>query len=133
MFLKFKRGKKAFTLVETVMAIVLLAIIAVTIGIFITQQMQSVVWSKQYAIALNLARLEMETVNNLTFASISSLNTNNYDSYGFDVIRTVTFAAGTSLTAESLKLVVIEVRLSGSATTLVTLKTYIAKNISIGL
>ncbi len=125
---------RAFTLIETIMAIVLLGIIAVTVGVFITQQMQAVVWSKQYATALNLARLEMETVYNIpVYNNITSLTTNNYDSYGFDLIRTVSYIFGTDLTPQGLKQVIVEVRLSGSANSLVTLKTYIARGMSIGL
>ena len=129
-----KRKVRAFTLIETIMAIVLLGIIAVTVGIFITQQMQAVVWSDQYATALNLARLEMETVYNIpVYNNITSLTTNNYDSYGFDVVRTVSYIFGTDLTAQALKQVAVEVHLSGSGASFLTLKTYIAKGMSIGL
>jgi prepilin-type N-terminal cleavage/methylation domain-containing protein len=128
------KKSRAFTLIETIMAIVLLGIIAVTIGVFITQQMQAVVWSKQYATALNLARLEMERVYNIpVYNNITSLTTNNYDLYGFDLVRTVSYIFGTDLTAQGLKQVIVEVRLSGSATSLVTIKTYIARGMSIGL
>lgn len=124
---------RSFTLIETIMAMVLLAIISVTAGVFVTENMLAVVWSQDYACALNLGRMEMEVANNTSYASLSSLTTNNYQGYGFDVVRTVSFAAGGAGPGESLKLVTVEVRKHGSTVALLTLNTYIANNVTIGL
>ena len=122
---------RAFTLIEIIMAIILLAIIAATIGIFITQQMQSVVWSKQYTEALNLARLDMEVVNNTPFASLANGTTtyNTYDS-AFNVVRII--STPYSYLTNSLKLIEVHVRLVGSGTDLVALYNYKVDTVTIG-
>jgi len=125
--------QKGFTLIEIIMAIVLLGIIATGFGIFISQQAQGVVRSQEYTTALNLGRKEQELVKSLAYANIVSLTTSNYDNYPFDVIRTVSYVFGTDATAESLKKVVISVRVTGTARDLFTSTTYIAKNASFGL
>ncbi|MCX5701195.1 MAG: prepilin-type N-terminal cleavage/methylation domain-containing protein [Candidatus Omnitrophica bacterium] len=122
---------KAFTLIEIIMAIILLAIIAATIGIFITQQMQSVVWSKQYTEALNLARLDMEVANNTPFASLAvgTTTNNTYDS-AFNVVRII--STPYSYLTNSLKLIEVHVRLVGSGTDLVALYNYKVDTVTIG-
>jgi prepilin-type N-terminal cleavage/methylation domain-containing protein len=130
---KLFRKRKAFTLIELIMAIVVVGIIALPISITLSKHVQSVFISQDYSMALNLARMDMEQVLNTAYASVNSASFSNYQGYAYDLSRTVTYAQGNAGTPESLKLVSISVTKAGSGTVLVTIKTYIAKNITLGL
>ncbi|MFA6129405.1 MAG: type II secretion system protein [Candidatus Omnitrophota bacterium] len=128
-----KTGKRGFTLIELIMAIVVVGIIALPISITLGKHVQSVFVSQDYTTALNLARFDMEQALNTAYASLSNASFNNYQGYDYNLSRTVTYAQGSSGSAESLKLVTISVTKAGKADVLVTLKTYIAKNVTSGL
>lgn len=115
------------------MVIVILGIISAAVGTFVIELSIASARSSEYTTAMNLARMEMEVVNNLPYASITSLTTNNYNGYLYTVVRTVSFVFGDALSAESLKQILIQVRKSGSTDNLATLYTYIAKNVTAGL
>jgi len=131
--LKLFHKKSAFTLIELIMTIVVVGIIALPISLTLSKHVQSVFVSQDYTTALNLARFEMEKVMNTDYASIASATTNNYLGYPYNVTTTVTYAFGTALTTESVRLATVSVTKAGSATVLVTLKNYIAKNVTWGL
>lgn len=126
---RLRRKREGFTLIELVMTIVVVAIISIPLSLLVIQHIESVVQSKDYTMAMNLARWEMEIVNNTGYASISTANFPNYKGYPYDLTRTVTFAAGSGASAESLKQITVTVRRSGSATDLVKFITYIARNV----
>lgn len=111
------------------MTIVVVAIVAIPLSLTMSQQMESTFQSRGYTEALNLARNEMEIVNNLLYTDINDATTNNYLGYPYDVFRTVTFIAGNAGSAESLKQIVVQVRRVGSTTNLVRLVTYLARNV----
>jgi len=115
------------------MTVVVVSIVALPISLTLSKHVQSVFVSQDYTTALNLARFEMEKVMNTDYASIASATTNNYLGYSYNVTTTVTYAFGTALTTESVKLVTVSVTKAGSAVVLVTLKNYIAKNVTWGL
>lgn len=125
--------KRGFTLIELVTTIIVVGIIAIPLSITISQQIQSVANSGDYNTALNLARFEIEKVNNLNYTNINSATFSNYQGYPYDVNRIVSYAQGNGTSNESLKQVTVEVNKSGNATVLVRLITYIAKNIGFGL
>lgn len=127
------RHKRGFTLVELIMTIVLIGITAVPLSLMVVQHIQSVYISHDYAVARNLARFEMEVVNNTAYASIASASFPNYRGYNYDVNRNVTFAQGNSSSSESLKRVAVSVTRHGSAAALFNSVTYIAKNVNYGL
>jgi len=131
--LKPVKGKRSFTFIEIIMTVVILGVIAAAVGRFAIELAISSSRSKEYTTAMNLARMEMEVVNNLAYANITSLTTNSYDNYPFTVVRTVSYVFGDDLSAESLKQVLVQVRKDGSTDNLATLHTYIAKNTTIGL
>jgi len=118
---------KGFTLIELIMTIVVVGLIALPLSLSLTAQVQGTVGSGAYTTALNLARFEMEKVNNLAYASISSASFSNYQGYAYNVTRTV--SEQTSGT-EGLKTITVSVTKTGSATVLVSLTTYIAKNVT---
>ncbi|MDD5356300.1 MAG: type II secretion system protein [Candidatus Omnitrophica bacterium] len=130
---RLSRKKRAFTLIELIMAIVIVGIIALPVSITLSKHIQSVFVSQDYTVALNLARLDMEQVLATAYANINSASFNNYQGYNYNLVRTVAYAQGNPGSAESLKSIAISVTKAGSATALVTLKTYIAKNVTVGL
>jgi prepilin-type N-terminal cleavage/methylation domain-containing protein len=126
-------GKRAFTLIELVMTIVVVGIIAVPVSLLLFQHMESTLQSGDVSIALNLGRFEMEKVNNTPYASIVSASFSNYEGYNYNVTRAITYVQGNDSSSESLKQVRVTVTKSGEAAVLVSLVTYIARNISYGL
>ena len=130
MRLMFANKSKGFTLIELVMTIVVVGIVGVPLALSIGQQVYSTVQSGAYTKALNLARYEMEILNNTAFASIATASYPSFQGYPYNVTVTVTYAQGTSSSTESLKLIVVSVTQTGSATVLASLTTYMAKNIT---
>ena len=132
-FSKLSRKNRGFTLIELIMTIVVVGIVALPISLTLGKQVQSVFVSRDYTMALHLARFKMETIFNTAYASITSATDSSYQGYTYNVTTTVSYAFGTSLTAESVKLVTVSVTKTGSATVLVTLNNYIVKNVTWGL
>lgn len=130
---RLRLKERGFTLIELIMTMVVVGIIAVPISLLISRHVESVFESQDYTIARNLARLEMEKVNNTAYDNISSVNFSNYEGYGYDLMRSMSFTQGSAASAESLKKITVSVNRTGSAQVLVTVATYIAKNISYGL
>jgi hypothetical protein len=111
------------------MTIVVVSLVAIPISITLSKHVQSVFISQDVAMANNLARLDLEQMNNTAYASIVSATLNSYQGYSYNLTRTVAFVNGTSLTAESTVKVTEQVVRSGSAIVLTVLTTYISKNI----
>ena len=132
-FFKLSRKNRGFTLIELIMTIVVVGIVALPISLTLGKQVQSVFVSRDYTMALHLARFKMETIFNTAYASITSATDSSYQGYAYNVTTTVSYAFGTSLTTESVKLVTVSVTKTGSATVLVTLNNYIVKNVTWGL
>ena len=124
---------KGFTLIELVMTIVVVGIMAVPLSLLVSQHTQSVFQSADYTAALNLARGEMEKVNNMAYANIASASFSNYQGYNYDLNRTVAYVQGSAATAESLKQITVSLTQHGKVTVLLSLVAYIAKNVSYGL
>jgi len=129
---KLFRKKSAFTLIELIMTIVVVGIIALPISITLARQIQSVFISQDYTVALDLARFEMEKVINTAYASIvvGTTNSANYQGYAYDL---TTIVSETVSGSEAYKTISISAKKAGSATVLVTLKTYLVKNVTWGL
>lgn len=125
--------KRGFTLIELIMAIVVVAIISIPLSLLLSQQIGGVFASEDLTMALNLARAEMEKVNNLDYADITTAHFSGYEGYDYDVFRTVNYAGGNAKAGESLKRVRVRVKKSGAAADLVGITTYIAKNLNYGL
>jgi prepilin-type N-terminal cleavage/methylation domain-containing protein len=125
--------KRGFTLIELVMTMVVVGIVSIPLSLLLSQHTQSVFQSADYTAALNLARLEMDKVNNMAYADIVSASFSNYQGYDYDLTRTMDYAQGSALTTQSLKKITVSLTRHGSATELLSLVTYIAKNVSYGL
>ncbi len=122
-----------FTLIELIMTIVIIGVIAIPLSLTIFAQVESAFYSQDLTIALNLGRLEMEGVYASPYTNIVSATFGNYQGYGYDVARVVTYAQGDGSSAESLKKIEVTVSRAGSTDVLVSFSTYIAKNVSYGL
>lgn len=125
--------RRAFTLIELIMAIVVTGIVAIPLALLVAQHVLGTSQSIDLTVGRSLARLEMEKVNNMAYANITNATTSNYAGYGYDVTRTVTFTQGNASSAESLKKIIASVTKSGNSTAFFNLTTYIAKNVTIGL
>jgi hypothetical protein len=80
-------------------------------------------------VATNLARFDLEQMNNAAYASVGTATFSNYQGYSYDLDRTVAYVNGTALSAESTKKVTVQVTKSGSASVLAELVTYISRNV----
>ena len=128
--MKKSQNKKGFTLIELIITIVIVGMIAIPLSLLLAEMVQSVETAGENNIAVNLARLEMEIVNNLDYDSITS-RTTTFGEYPYDVIRDVNeiYSSGD----EGLKEISVEVQKSGSEDVLVTFITYLAKNVNYGI
>ena len=125
--------KCGVTLVELIMTIVVVGIISIPLALLLKQHVQSAFQSQDYSSAVNLARFEMERVKKMSYNNIVTASFSNYQGYAYDVIRTVSYAQGNAASAESMKQVQVDVRKTGSATNLVSLSTYITRNVLYGI
>ena len=114
------------------MTIVLVGIVSIPLSLLIAQHITSTAYSKDTTLAFNLARWDMEQVNNTAYASIASASFPAYQGHSYDLARTVAFVAGSAVSAESLKRITVTVTRSGGGSVLATLVTYIARNVSYG-
>ena len=127
--LPLRKRRRAFTLIELVMTIVVVGIVALPISVTLAKHVQSVFLSQDLTMAINLARFDLAQMNNTAYASIVSATITSYQTYPYTLTRTVTFVNGTSVSAESTVLINVKVTKSGSATVLAELNTYISKNL----
>lgn len=126
-----KKKSRGFTLIEIIMAGVILGIVGLAVSVFVINHIVAVTGRNQYSLAMNLARLEMEKVQNTPYASVATLNTSNYLNYGLYVARTVTVIATSG--SEQVEQIKVEVKKDASSPSIVTLNTYIVKNVTSGL
>ena len=129
---RLHRRMKGFTLIELIMTIVVVGIVAIPLSLLIASHVESATYSKDTTLAFNLARFEMEGVNNTAYTSITDDSFSNYQGYSYDVDRAVDYVSGSDITPESLKEVTITVTRAGGGSVLATLVTYIARNVSYG-
>lgn len=122
--------REGFTLIELVMTIVVVGIVSIPLSLLVGRHLQSTFKSGDYTTAMNLARFEMEKVNNMDYANIGN---NSSSDDGYDIIRTVTYAQGDAFSLESVKQVRVDVTKTGSPAVLFNLVTYLAKNVNYGI
>ncbi len=115
------------------MTIVVIGIIAVPLSLLISRHIESIYISEDEAMARQFARFELEKVNNMPYANIASATTSQYEGYNYTVYRVVSFIRGDSGSSESLKKITVNVTKTGNPDPLISLVTYIAKNIIYGL
>lgn len=115
------------------MTIVVMSIVSVPLSLLIGAHLESVFVSEDEAMAQNLARFEMEKVNNMNYTNVTSANFSNYQGYQYDLVRTVSYVQGNGATAESLKKITVDVTKSNGTRVIAGLITYLAKNVVYGI
>lgn len=120
------------------MTIVVVSIVAIPLSLLISQHLESVLQSQDYTLAVNLARFDMEKVNNLNYdnVAVGSFPFPLYLGYNYDVTRDVVCLqpdCAPATPGESLKKVTVAVRRTGSSQILVSLVTHLAENAAYGL
>ena len=117
-------SKKGVTLIELIMAMVILTVVAFSTASMIIAQIQGMITSTNLTAAGNLARLAMEQLNNTAYASIGASGSSVIAPYTVNW----TAATVTSGSAER-KDITMTVQRTGSAVTLLTVYGSIAKNV----
>lgn len=121
-----RNSKKGVTLIELIMAMVILTVIAIPTASMIGAQIQGMVTSKDLTAAGNLARLEMERLNNIAYASVLTPGSTVIVPYTVSW----TFATVTGGGGAERKDITMTVQRTGSAATLLTIYGSIAKNVT---
>jgi len=114
------------TLIELVMAMVILAIVAIPTAAMIGGQIKGTLSSQDLTMAGNLARNDMELLNNLAQRNISNISGTNYSSGQYDVTRAVNTTSGSSATMR--KDIAITVNRHGSSSALAVIYASLASN-----
>ena len=121
-----KRNERGITLIELVMAIVILTVIAIPTATMIGAQIQGMAKSSDLTVAGNVARLTMEQLNNTPYASIAASGSSVITPYTVNwTVATVVGANG----AER-KDITLTVQRTGSGANLLTLYGSITKNVT---
>ena len=135
------------TLVELVITISLSAIIGVSAGILLSEQLRGALRARDYSVAMNLARAEMEKLdsrNDFCHADLALGTTDLVSGYpaAYTVRRVVSCRTGGTTCANcnlpptnannGVKQIDITVKKSGSGETLATLVTYRTKYVLFG-
>ncbi|GEM_PF-1013298 len=123
-------NERAFSLVELIITIIVLAIIAVPLSLLLSSHISGTLRSEELALANNLARFEMEVLYNMPYEKIENAYFARYQGYNLDVARTVDYVHGSSLSEESTKKIIAETRKPGSPEAFARYVTYISKNIN---
>jgi len=120
------RTKRAYSLIELIIAIALVAILIIPIALMFKDQVTATIYSGNINQAVSLARLEMARINNLTYNDTTLADgydntSSNYEEYSFDLKRTVDYVADTD---DNLKEVNVFVYPGGTTDLLINLATY---------
>lgn len=120
------------TLIELIIAMVILTAVGIPMSAMIGAQIQGMMTSTDLTAAGNLARWEMERLNNIPYIH-ADLNTgtttsSNYQGYPYDLTRTVATVTGSN--GAERKDITLIVKRAGSSAALVTIYGSITKGVS---
>lgn len=129
-----KHSSRGVTLIELVMAMVILGLVAIPMGAMIGAQIQGMMTSADLTAAGNLGRLEMERLHNLLYTDadldVGTTPLPNYQGSLYNLTRTV---AETTSGLEAMKNVTLTVQRAGTTPVLVRFDNTFCKNVSDGL
>ncbi|MFH1386496.1 MAG: prepilin-type N-terminal cleavage/methylation domain-containing protein [bacterium] len=128
------KNRNGFTLIETIMSIVILGIIIIPIAAGYMQIVTALSRSSDLAKAVNISKLEFSIVNNIDYSDAALANgyntlTSNYQNTGYDLRRQVSYEAGSDVSTQSLKGITVTIYRPGSSTSIISTKTMRAKNV----
>ena len=126
------------TLIELVVTISLAAILAIPVGLLLSEHLTGALRARDATVATHLARYEMELLDSqndfFTLASVAPQP--NYQGYPYTLTRAVTCLLGdctsTATTSQGVKRIEVTVTKTGSSDPLATLVTYRTKHVSFG-
>lgn len=129
---------EGWTLIELIMTIVLAGILSIPVSYFIVSSIENKVYVEDTTTALQLARWIMEdsyreALTDAGYLALASRTYNNYFNTGLDVVRTVTYVAGSQFSTYSAKEVSVRVTRSGDSQVLTEFITYITRDIQYGV
>lgn len=116
---------------ELVMTMVIVGLTAVPIAFTVGSYIQSADRARKETIVLNLARMEMERCQLLSFNTLESATFVDYEGQGYTVVRDVVMME--SQGAERLKSLSVTVTDPSTGESLVNLITYVARQVSYGV
>lgn len=94
-----------FTLIELIMAIAVIAFAATAVSLLVFEVTTGKLSLESSAVALNLARKEMEKTLTLEFDDLGSCSDNNYHGFGYRLTREVSYLPESS---QQIKKIVVE-------------------------
>ncbi|MBM3251820.1 MAG: prepilin-type N-terminal cleavage/methylation domain-containing protein [Candidatus Omnitrophica bacterium] len=86
------RNQNGFTLIEMIIAVVLLGLVLIPLGLMSTEYVRGIAYSRDLSVVEGLAKAEMAKINNLGYDNLPiGISTfENYEGYPYDLERTVT-------------------------------------------
>jgi len=128
------KNKKAITLIELIITIVLISIFILPTAKLFQQAIETLNYCNNSAMANNLLRMEMSVINNLAYSDPTlSDGYNNtetdYQGYGFILRRQVSIVADTT---NAIKMVLVSVLRPAGNEVIVQAATYVGQNIVFG-
>lgn len=120
-----RKTARGVTLIELVMAMVILTAVAIPMAAMIGAQIAGTVQSTDFTAAGNLARAQMEKLQNASYATVA---TGSVTASPYDLGWTVTTVSGAG--GAERKDIVLTAKRTGTTDVLVTLYTSIAKDVT---
>ena len=118
-------GRDGVTLIELVMAMVILTAVAIPMAAMIGAQIQGTVESTYFTAAGNFARAQMEKLQNTAYASVA---TGNATVSSYDLAWTVTTVTGAG--GAERKDIILTAQRTGTSAVLIILYNSIAKDVT---
>lgn len=98
------KSSKGFTLIELIIAIVVIAIIMIPISLMLMEYVRAIAYADSLTVAANLAQRELGIINNLGYGALSNALFTNYAGYNFDLDRIVSYVSGTNNNLKMVRL-----------------------------